>query len=95
MAEAAKPVVVVRLPEDRRERWRAAAANSGMSLNAFIVAVIDGYIDEGGGSRKLAPAAKKPIRLVRAVVKPEDCTARLQAGAWCKRCQSIHTKGAF
>jgi predicted DNA-binding protein len=94
------PTVVIRLPADERERWAAAAKKAGLSLSAFVRQAVERVID--GEVAALMPRnakgelhARTGAEVVKTfpLVDPRKCTARVHAGAYCRRCGAIHTKG--
>lgn len=90
-----KKTLSVDLPLELHGAWAADAKKAGMTLSDFVRLAVEEL-------RRLPPTAlkikgaesRRPARAqVAATVDPAKCTNRLRAGAWCKRCGSIHTKG--
>lgn len=50
--------MTIRLPEGKIEQYRQAASTSGMSLNAFVISVLDEAVKKGRFSESLVLKGK-------------------------------------
>ena len=102
MAEKKKTVAFEVAPE-MHAAWSAAAKKAGVSLRAYVTGCVEshrlgttmrepGHITNAARRRAEARAASTKRT---ASVRPQDCTARVRAGAYCRVCDSIHVKGSF
>jgi len=86
-----KKTVAVEVAPEMHAAWTAAAKKAGVSLRAYVTGAVERQVAEG-----VPPPARARPTLTRpapALVRPQDCTARVRAGSYCRRCDSIHVKG--
>lgn len=91
--------VVVSLPPDVHAAWTRDAAKAKVSLSEYVRLAVEDMRVRGDvkvvAERKIAGAqgVGNAGNLRTPTVDPAKCTARLHAGAWCRRCGAIHTRG--
>lgn len=89
--------VAVRLEDEIHWAWKRDAAKAGLSLSAYVIAAVEEMRVRGDVSA--VAQRQKVARMVAAhqapppTVDPAKCTRRRHAGAYCRSCGAIHTKG--
>lgn len=82
----------IRLDDDARTRWQAAADADGRSLSDFVRVVVDESIGAGGKKRSRRPKATTTTSSAEGSSrnKTSGCGVDTPRGTTCKVCRSIH-----